>query len=103
MAGTLTLVALAAGCGGGSSTRTTPLETSTSVTTPTTTVGSSAGSSAAPKTTAAGSVPAVKPTPAQLSAVDQDLTQAGSSLSASDAAINSSDVNQAKAQEGSAP
>ena len=46
---------------------------------------------------------AAKATPRQLAAVQQELDQAGSSLAAGDSAINGSDVNQAKAQEGSAP
>jgi hypothetical protein len=116
-AGALTLAVFAAGCGGGSSTQATPLGSSpsTSISHPTSTSarprirpGTGPGAAAAAATTASKSKSSTPTTPTteptgQLSAVTQDLDQAGASLAASDSAINGSDVNQAKAQEGSAP
>lgn len=89
----LGLIALTAGCGG-TSTKATPLATvpttSTTATTPATTTGPS------PR----GATP---PAASQLAVVESDLGAAGGSLEASDSAISAADVNQAKAQEGSAP
>jgi hypothetical protein len=46
---------------------------------------------------------AAKPSSAALAALQQQLNAAGSALDASGSAVSGSDVNAAKAQEGSAP
>jgi hypothetical protein len=109
---TLGLAALAMGCGG-SSTKATPSEAPTTVRTPTTRTPPTSGSHAkvAPTTTGSGATgstatpgaTSAKPTAAQLAPLQQELEQAGSSLTASGSAIAGADVNQAKGQEGSAP
>ena len=104
---TVGLAALTAGCGG-SSTRATPLETSTTVRT-TTSVGAPAtrpGVKSTPTTTrstAATARTAARPSPAQLAGLQQALDDAGASLAAGGNAIAGADVNQAQTQEGSAP
>jgi len=51
----------------------------------------------------AGSGASNRPSSGELAALQQQLNDAGSSISAADSAVVSSDVNTAKAQEGSAP
>ena len=94
-------VALAAACGGGSSTK------ATSVSPPSTIRGArSTGATNTSSTTSSSSPSAVAKSAAsaaELASLAQSLNAAGIALTESDGAIGGADVNQAKNQEGSAP
>ena len=92
---------LLAGCGGSSGSRATPPTPSSASSTapsPTTRLGPAATLVPATQSTVAGNGSS-----AALGAVAQQLQAAGSDISASTSAIAGSDVDVAKAQEGSAP
>jgi len=115
----LGFAAIAAGCGGGSSTRATPAGSPARVGSPTTVAaapgttrphGPTSTAAEPPASTPASGSTATKPvaapsapSAAQLAAVSQDLDNAGNSLAGSNSAISDSNVNQAETQEGSAP
>lgn len=93
---------VAAGCGSDTTTKATPLPTVPTSVAPSASAPGATKKPATP-TTVAGSGTSPAPTPQQLAAATQELNLAGTSLSGSDTAISGTDVDQSKAQEGSAP
>jgi len=96
------VAALATGCGSSGS-KATPASGGS---TPTTVPSVAAGGGISARTTVPSDArkgASSKPTSEELAALGQQLKDVGSSISAADSAVTGSDVNTAKAQEGSAP